>query len=134
IHWQGADGDALQGAVLLPSDYVEGKTYPLIVALYPAPMSACVYQFGLCGQNQFPNKQLFATRGYAVLFPDAPLSSGNFFKNLVDAVLPGVNKIVDIGIADPGRIGVLGQSFGGYAALSLITQTQQFKAAVMISG
>jgi|SRR5215510_6282138 len=49
-------------------------------------------------------------------------------------VLPAVDKVVEIGIADPERIGVMGNSYGGYSALGLGTQTSRFKAAVVAAG
>jgi len=49
-------------------------------------------------------------------------------------VLPGVNKIIEMGIADPNRLGVMGHSYGGYSTLGLIVQTSRFKAAVDIDG
>jgi dipeptidyl aminopeptidase/acylaminoacyl peptidase len=53
--------------------------------------------------------------------------------DLVSAVIPAVNKVVELGIADPGRLGLSGQSFGGYNTIALITRTSIFKAAVAAS-
>ena len=78
--------------------------------------------------------QLFTTRGYAVLMPDAPNHVGTPMLDLVKTVLPGVNKVIELGIADPDRLGVMGHSNGGYGTLSLIVQTKRFKAAAMLSG
>lgn len=54
--------------------------------------------------------------------------------DLAKTVLPGVNKIVEMGIADPDRIGVAGHSNGGYSVRCLIVQTSRFKAALDIDG
>jgi dipeptidyl aminopeptidase/acylaminoacyl peptidase len=54
--------------------------------------------------------------------------------HIADEILPGVDKIVAMGIADSSRLGVFGQSYGGYSAFSLIVQTHQFKAAIATSG
>jgi dipeptidyl aminopeptidase/acylaminoacyl peptidase len=78
--------------------------------------------------------QLLATRGYAVLFPDAPQSLGTPMLDLAKTVLPGINEIVNLGIADPDRVGVMGQSYGGYSTLSMITQSKRFSAAIAIAG
>ncbi|MGH7695729.1 MAG: prolyl oligopeptidase family serine peptidase, partial [Gemmatimonadaceae bacterium] len=43
-------------------------------------------------------------------------------------------RLIDMGVADPDRLGVHGTSYGGYATNLLITQTQRFKAAINISG
>jgi len=48
--------------------------------------------------------------------------------------LPGVNKAIELGIADPNRLAVMGHSYGGYTTLSLIVQTSRFKAAISIDG
>jgi dipeptidyl aminopeptidase/acylaminoacyl peptidase len=50
------------------------------------------------------------------------------------SVLPGVNKVIDLGYADPDKIGVMGESFGGYSTLALLVQSPQFRAAVERAG
>ena len=49
-------------------------------------------------------------------------------------MLPAVDKAVELGIADPKRLGVMGQSFGGFSTMGLITQTNRFQAAVALAG
>lgn len=46
------------------------------------------------------------------------------------AVLPGIERLIALGIADPGRIGVTGHSYGGYGTLALLVQSDRFAAAV----
>jgi len=50
--------------------------------------------------------------------------------DIANSVLPGINKLIALGIADPDRLGVMGHSYGGYGVLSLLVQTRRFKAAV----
>ena len=68
------------------------------------------------------------------LFPDAPQSLGTPMLDLAKTVLPGINEIVNMGIADPDRVGVMGQSYGGYSTLSMIAQSKRFSAAIAIAG
>lgn len=133
IGWRSLDGEQLRGALLLPAGYTKGRSYPLIVCVYGgASQSSNLVQFGLgCGAV---NMQLFATRGYAVLLPDAPQHLGTPMLDLAKTVLSGVDKVVDMGIADPSRLGVMGHSYGGYSVLSLIVQTKRFKAAMAADG
>lgn len=134
IEWRGPAGERLQGALLLPAGYEAGKHYPLVVYPYGGAFrSVNVNRFGLMGSG-VENMQLLATRGYAVLLPDAPLHVGTPLQDLATTVLPGVDKVIAMGIADPDRLGVMGQSYGGYCTLALIVQTTRFRAAVMRAG
>jgi dipeptidyl aminopeptidase/acylaminoacyl peptidase len=79
-------------------------------------------------------------RGYAVLCPNYRGSTGygdKFVTDLVghendvevEDILKGVDALVEQGVADPDRLGVLGWSNGGYLTNCLITRTTRFKAA-----
>jgi dipeptidyl aminopeptidase/acylaminoacyl peptidase len=134
IEWRAEDGQSLKGALLLPSNYEEGKSYPLLVWVYGGRfLSNQIDHFGLGYEGPF-NMQLFATRGYAVLMPDAPQQMGTPMADLAKTVLPGVDRVMEMGIADPGRLGVMGHSYGSYCTLSLIVQTNRFKAAMAADG
>src|SRR5579872_2524464 len=133
ISWRSLDGATLKGALLLPAGYERDKRYPLVVYTYGgSSLSTKLNQWG--GGPILLNLQILATRGYAVLLPDTPLRVGTPMQDLAKTVLPGVEKVVELGIADPERVGVIGQSFGGYSTLALIEQSSQFKAAVDFAG
>jgi dipeptidyl aminopeptidase/acylaminoacyl peptidase len=134
IKWTTADGNKVSGALLLPAGYEPGHKYPLILYPYPRDLrSNDVFQFGLQGTG-VENMQLFATRGYAVLAPDAPVTRSDQMRSLADVLLPGVDRVVAMGIADSNRVGVMGHSWGGYTVLALLVQTHRFRAAVMRGG
>lgn len=134
ISWSSVDGEELHGALLLPPGFREGTRYPLIVWVYGgSTLSDNLDNFGLAGPGHF-NLQLLATRGYAILLPDAPQHLGTPMLDLAKAILPGVDKVVNMGVADPDRLGVMGHSYGGYSVLSLIVQTRRFKAAIESDG
>jgi dipeptidyl aminopeptidase/acylaminoacyl peptidase len=134
IDWLSDDGERLHGALLLPPDYQENQRYPLVVWVYGgALLSDHFDHFGLGYSGPF-NLQLLATRGYVVLLPDAPLHAGSPMLDLVKTVLPGVNKVIELGIANPHQVGVVGHSYGGYSVLALIVQTARFKAAIEMDG
>lgn len=134
VSWLSDDGELLHGALLLPSNYEAGKRYPLVVWIYGgASLSNDFNHFGFEGPGPF-NMQLLATRGYAVLAPDSRERLGTPMLDLVKTVLPGVNRIVEMGVADPDRLAIMGHSHGGYDAIALTVQTKRFKAAVMIDG
>lgn len=134
IEWLDDDGEELRGTLLLPAGYRKGVRYPLIVWVYgSSSLSNNLDHFGVAYRGPF-NMQLLATRGYAILLPDAPQNLGTPMLDLAKTVLPGVSKVIEMGIADPDRLGVMGHSYGGYSTLSLIVQTKRFKAAVSLDG
>jgi dipeptidyl aminopeptidase/acylaminoacyl peptidase len=134
VDWLSDDGKPLHGALLLPSDFHAGTQYPLVVYVYPTHLSRDYDQFGFGGFPGPLNLQLLATRGYAVLLPDFAVHKNDGIAVFAKSVLPGVTKVVELGIADPERIGVMGHSAGGYEALGLLTTTRRFKAAVALAG
>ncbi|MBC8102373.1 MAG: S9 family peptidase [Cytophagales bacterium] len=136
IEWTGSEGKTLRGALLLPPGYPKrgGERLPLIVRVYPGAMlSTRANNWGgwLSGSE---NAQLFLTRGYAVLLPDLPFDYARSRETIPAAVLPGVDRVIEMGVADAKRVGVIGHSQGGYGVLTLLTTTNRFQAAVCASG
>jgi dipeptidyl aminopeptidase/acylaminoacyl peptidase len=135
LTWNSLDGQTLHGALLLPAGYREGERYPMIVRVYGGGfLSHRVNRFGLMRAFGADNMQVLATRGYAVLAPDAPLDTETPVADLAKTVLPGVNKAVEVGIADPERLGIMGHSYGGYSTVALLTQTNRFRAGLSAAG
>ena len=134
IDYSTADGKKLQATLLLPVNYRSDRRYPLVVWVYGGSMlSGNLNRYGGTGVDQY-NLQLLSSRGYAVLLPDAPLAVGTPLQDLAKTVLPAVDKTIEMGVADPERLGVMGTSYGGYSTLALLVQTERFKAAVMDVG
>jgi dipeptidyl aminopeptidase/acylaminoacyl peptidase len=153
IEYQTVEGEDAFAAVLLPPHYQSGSRYPVIVSVYPdtqfKTQEQADEQFSIIKPVDQNNLQLFAAHGYVVLVPSMPgfaTSMGfqsdeelqNYTKNpymrLEDGVVPAIDKLVALGIADPDRIGLIGHSYGGFAAYGLVTQTNRFKAAVSMAG
>jgi dipeptidyl aminopeptidase/acylaminoacyl peptidase len=134
VQWRGRDGQTLRGAVLLPPDYRDGQRYPLIVKVYGGEaMSNSARRFGM-SPHPVDNLHILATRGYAVFQPDSSLRVGSPVRDLFDTLMPGVDKVIEMGIADPDRMAIMGHSYGGYSTLALLTQTDRFRAAMMSAG
>ena len=125
------EGERLQGVLMLPANYEEGKQYPLVTWVYPG-IARYIYSFGF--DDYIMNFQLLAARGFAVLGVDVPSRYRKSLKELPGYVLPAVDKVIETGIADPDRLGITGYGSGGYWTVGLITQTNRFKAAVTGGG
>lgn len=134
VEFQSHDGRKLKASLLLPADYRPGRRYPMVVWVYASGFgSPSVNRFGLVGYPAY-NMQMLATRGHAVLWPDIPVHTGTPMQDLMKTVMPAIDQAVALGIADPDRLAVMGQSNGGYSTLSLVVQSDRFKAAVMNAG
>jgi dipeptidyl aminopeptidase/acylaminoacyl peptidase len=67
-------------------------------------------------------------------FPDEPVSITQPMKEWPELILPAVDRLIEEGIADPNRLGLMGHRYGGYAVNCILTQTDRFRAAVSIAG
>lgn len=136
VTWKGANGDEVEGILELPPDYEPGTRLPLIVQLHGGPTGSEYFgmKFSIYGHT------LLAAQGYAVLSPNYRGSTGYGDKFLVDLIgreneievediLKGVDALIQRGIADGDKLGVMGWSNGGYLTNCLITGTDRFKAA-----
>lgn len=133
VEWTDSSGRQLQGALLLPAGYEPGERYPLVVKVYGGSLlSGRVNRFGL--ESGVDNLQLLATRGYAVLVPDTPLGEGTPLADLASAVLPGVDAVIAMGVADPERLALFGHSYGGYSVLAIAVQSSRFRAVISSAG
>lgn len=124
ISYRDADGKTLYGVLYYPAGYEQGKTYPLITEVYESYF-----------ENGFsPVLNIFTSAGYAVLHPSVQFTTGYPGEAWAKGALAAVNKVIDMGVADPDRLGIQGTSYGGYATVLLLTQTDRFKAAINNSG
>src|SRR5262249_43234995 len=142
IEYRGLDGKLLTGWLLLPFHYIPGKRYPLITWAYAGSMlgdkSPKLFNIGSHIGDYPMCLQLLAARGYAVLYPSMPLEpiekASDPYLELTKGILPAIDKVIDMGVADQHRLGLIGFSLGGYSVYGLITQTNRFSAAIAGAG
>ena len=132
VRYKSSDGLEIPAYLTLPKG-VEAKDLPVIVMPHGGPWARDYW-----GYN--PYHQFLANRGYAVLSPNFRGSTG-FGKAFLDAgngewgelmqddLTAGVEYLIEQGIADPERIGIMGGSYGGYATLAGLTFTPEVYAA-----
>jgi dipeptidyl aminopeptidase/acylaminoacyl peptidase len=119
-----ADGRKLHGVLYYPVDYQAGQRYPVIFNVYET----------FFDDNFNATINVLTANGYAVVQPSVNLEVGYPGEAWAKGVTAAANKLIEMGVADPDRLGVQGTSYGGYATNLLITQTGRFKAAINISG
>jgi len=137
VSYPAADGTMIPGYLTLPAGSA-GKKLPTIVMPHGGPGARDEWGFDWL-------VQYYAARGFAVLQPNFRGSTGygddwylqNGFKSWrtsIGDVDDGARWLVKQGIADPGKLAVVGWSYGGYAALqSAVVDPHLFKAVVAIA-
>lgn len=134
IHFPSADGTEIEGFVTKPPDFQQGVRYPTLLRIHGGPVSQ--YDVGFDFESQ-----LFAAHGYLVVRTNPRGSSGYgepFSVRLwadwgnidFEDVMAGVNWAIELGWADPERLGVGGWSYGGILTDHVITRTDRFKGAI----
>jgi len=129
VEYSSMDGVPLQGVLIKPANYEAGKRYPVITYFYER-QSQRLYEFNEPVVNHRPSFAIYAGAGYAVFLPDIVFTVGHPGQSMLRCLVPGVQKLVDMGVADPKRLGLHGHSWGGYGTAYLVTQTDMFAAAV----
>ncbi|HEX7486278.1 MAG TPA: prolyl oligopeptidase family serine peptidase [Vicinamibacterales bacterium] len=129
VDYKSQDGVPLQGVLIKPANYVVGQRYPVITYFYERE-SQLLYAFNEPVVNHRPSFAVYAGAGYAVFLPDVVFTAGHPGQSFLKCLVPAVQKLVDMGIADPKKLGLHGHSWGGYGTAYMVTQTDMFAAAV----
>jgi len=143
VSWRSFDGRTIEGLLTYPPNHRAGDPLPLLVGLHGGPTGVITQNY--VGVTESYNVAAFASAGFAVLRPNFRGSSGygrRFrYANYRDwgggdarDVLAGVDHLIAHRIADPGRLGLMGWSYGGFLTASIITKTNRFKAASIGAG
>ncbi|MGC4938625.1 prolyl oligopeptidase family serine peptidase [Kribbella sp. DT2] len=135
--WTAPDGLTIEGVLCRPQG---AGPFPLVINIHGGPIWAFQNSWSMLYQWV----PLLVSRGYAVLSPN-PRGSGGRGQDFAGRVagdmggldtydfLSGIDALVQRGIVDPARVGLIGGSYGGFMASWLVTQDQRFAASVPIS-
>ena len=135
IHYTNSKGRLLNGALFYPAWYDSSKRYPMVVYIYETVSRDVNSYVNPTVHNIIGfNITNLTSKGYAVLLADIAFEKGNTGFSAVDCVTMAASKVIEMGIADAGRIGLIGHSFGGYETNFIITQTNMFATAISGSG
>lgn len=131
ISYTNSIGKPLKGTLFYPAGYQKGTKYPMIVRVYQrqTPYFNEYYRPSLYNSDGF-NVSNLTTKGYFVLMPDIAFEIGKVGFSAVDCVTNAVKTVVDMGVVNKSKIGIIGHSFGGFETDFIITQTNMFAAAV----
>jgi dipeptidyl aminopeptidase/acylaminoacyl peptidase len=113
VEWNSVDGIPLQGVLIKPGNY-----------------EPRLHEFNQVVINHRPCFPFYASNGYAVFLPDIRFDVGHPGYAATKCLVPGIQKLIDMGVADPDAVGLHGHSWSGYQAAFVITQTNIFTCAI----
>jgi len=147
VRYEREDGVALSFQLMLPPGHEEGTPLPTVLYAYPLEYSGAATAGQVSGSTQRFSRfrgashHFFLLRGYAVLdmtampmLGDPETTYDTFVPQLVADAEAAVAKAVEMGVADPERIGVVGHSHGGLMVANLLAHTDLFRAGIARSG
>jgi dipeptidyl aminopeptidase/acylaminoacyl peptidase len=138
IRFASRDGTEIESFVVKPTDFEQDHKYPTLLSIHGGPVDQYTYGYSFA-------PQYYAAHGYLVVLPNPRGSTGRGekFCNAIyrgwgvkdyEDVIAAVDKVIELGYADPNRLGVMGYSYGGFMTNVVITRTDRFKAAISGAG
>lgn len=130
IEYKDSHGERLQGALYYPAGYEAGKKYPMVVYMYEK-LSDGLHQYSAPSERNYYNGGAITSHGYFLLQPDIVFRPRDPGVSVVDCVTAAVKRVIQMGVIDPKRVGVMGHSWGGFDSVYLATHTTNFFAAAV---
>jgi dipeptidyl aminopeptidase/acylaminoacyl peptidase len=130
VEWMSFDRQKLQGILYKPEDFDPAKKYPMIVYFYERSSDGLYNYMPPAPSASIINRTLAVSNGYLVFVPDIPYIIGYPGQSCYNSVMSGTYALLDrYNFIDKDRLGLDGQSWGGYQIAYLVTQTDLFACA-----
>jgi len=131
VDWKDYNGDSIAGLLYKPEDFDATKKYPMLVYFYerssdgfhrydrPRPSASTIHPIE------------YASNGYLVFIPDIKYETGHPAKGAYNAIMSGTESLIrKYNFIDSTKMGLQGQSWGGYQTAQLVTMTTKFSAGM----
>lgn len=129
-NWYAYDGRPTQGVLYVPDDLDPDKKYPMLVVFYERNSEELYSHYTMEPSWSWVNYPFYVSRGYVVFVPDVHYYSGIPGESAYNYICSGVEDLCSrYPWIDRNRIGIDGQSWGGYQTAYLITRTDMFACA-----
>lgn len=129
VSWETETGRTIEGLLVKPPNFQEGKKYPMIVNFYEKSSSRLHRHREPFAHRSTINYSYYANKGYVIFNPDIAYTTGQPGESCLEAVMTGVDYILSLGFVDEKNMGLQGHSWGGYQIAYLLNKTQRFKCA-----
>jgi dipeptidyl aminopeptidase/acylaminoacyl peptidase len=130
VPWKAYDGQQLEGILYKPADYDATKKYPLILYYYELNSDNVHNYQGPRPSASTINPTEYASAGYFVFIPDIRYEIGHPAKSAYNCIMSATDHLIKNFPVDSMRMGLQGQSWGGYQTAQLVTMTKRYAAAM----
>jgi len=129
VKWTTPKGYQSEGILYKPENFDPSKKYPMLVYFYEK-LSDGLYAYQAPAPTPSRlNISFFVSNGYLVFAPDITYTTGHPGQSAVEFINSGVENLKKNSWVDGSKIGIQGQSWGGYQVAYLITQNNMYAAA-----
>ena len=129
MEYKSPKGERLQGALFYPANYDPAKKYPLIVHIYERESQFLHRYFPVSDRSPY-TEAIWSANGYFVLMPDIVFRPRDPGMSVLECVTAATKKVLETGMIDAKRVGLIGHSWGGFGTSFVMTQTDLFTAGV----
>ena len=130
VNWLSMNGDSLTGLLYQPENIDTTKKYPMLVYFYEKYSDRLHSHHVPKPSRSVINFTYYTSNGYFIFVPDIIYRTGHPGQSCYDAVMPGTMEMLKQSRIDEERLGLQGQSWGGYQVAWLVTRTDLFAAAM----
>ncbi len=130
LEWSSPKGRKLEGLLYKPENFDPMAQYPLVVYFYEKNAHELHFHTSPRPSRSVVNPAYLVSKGYLVFIPDIVYSTGQPGPDAYDCVVSGVLSLLDRGYINENRIGLQGQSWGGYQIAYIVTRTNMFACAM----
>jgi len=130
VKWNMPDGKTAEGLLYKPENFDPSSGYPMLVYFYEKYADQLHQHYVPKPSRSIISPTYCSSNGYLVFIPDISYRDGYPGQSAYEAIISGTEAMITKGFVDKNRIGIQGQSWGGYQTAWLVTRTNLFKAAM----
>lgn len=131
VEWKTPKGKQLQGLLYTPEDLDPTQSYPMLVYFYELNSDNLHRHWPPRPSASIIHPTEYASAGYVVFIPDVRYEPGKPAASAYDCIVSGTDYVLkQFPFIDSTRMGLQGQSWGGYQTAQLITMTKRYRAAM----
>ncbi|MBC7937400.1 MAG: S9 family peptidase [Rhizobacter sp.] len=129
VKWKMFDGKMSEGILFKPENFDPKKKYPVVFYFYERDADGLYSYRSPAPSASTINIAYFVSNGYLVFDPNIYYKTGEPGQSAYNSVVSAAKYLSTMPFVDSTKMGIQGQSWGGYQVAYLVTKTNMFRAA-----